>query len=57
MRRPRRRQVSFESTGAWTTWSTKNLTVSLNAGSNTIQLSPTVADGLPNIDHLNVGAV
>jgi hypothetical protein len=48
--------VSFENTGGWTTWSTKNLNVSLNAGSNTIQLSPTVADGLPNIDHLNVGA-
>ncbi|TDC85087.1 carbohydrate-binding protein [Micromonospora sp. KC606] len=48
--------VSFESTGAWATWSTKNLTASLNAGSNTIQLSPTVADGLPNIDYLNVGA-
>jgi hypothetical protein len=46
--------VSFENTGGWTTWSTKNLTVSLNAGGNTIQLSPTVADGLPNIDHLNV---
>ncbi|MEH1125658.1 CBM35 domain-containing protein [Micromonospora sp. CPCC 206061] len=48
--------VSFESTGGWTTWSTKNLAASLNAGSNTIQLSPTVADGLPNIDYLNVGA-
>lgn len=30
--------VSFESTGAWTTWSTKALTVSLNAGGNTIRL-------------------
>ncbi|MCW6009607.1 carbohydrate-binding protein [Micromonospora sp. CPCC 205371] len=48
--------VSFENTGGWTAWSTKNLTVSLNAGSNTIQLSPTAADGLPNIDHLNVGS-
>ncbi|TDC82176.1 carbohydrate-binding protein [Micromonospora sp. KC606] len=48
--------VSFESTGAWSTWVTKNLTASLNAGSNTIRLSPTVADGLPNIDYLTVGA-
>ncbi|GLH96476.1 poly(ethylene terephthalate) hydrolase family protein [Phytohabitans aurantiacus] len=48
--------VSFEGTGAWTTWVTKNLSVSLNAGSNTVRLSPTSANGLPNIDHLNVSA-
>jgi hypothetical protein len=45
--------VSFESTGAWTTWTTKNLTVPLNTGANTIQLNPTTAAGLPNIDHLD----
>ncbi|MBV7700662.1 carbohydrate-binding protein [Streptomyces sp. TRM70350] len=48
--------VSFESTGAWTTWSTKTVTVSLNAGSNTIRLDPATAAGLPNVDHLDVGA-
>ncbi|GAB2595743.1 family 43 glycosylhydrolase [Streptomyces capparidis] len=48
--------VSFESTGAWTTWSTKTTTVPLNAGSNTIRLDPTTAAGLPNVDHLDVGA-
>jgi len=47
--------VSFESTGAWTTWSTKALSVSLNAGSNTIRLDPTTASGLANIDYLDVG--
>ncbi|GLH96475.1 cellulase family glycosylhydrolase [Phytohabitans aurantiacus] len=47
--------VSFEGTGAWTTWVTKNLSVSLNAGSNTVRLSPTSATGLPNVDHLTVG--
>ncbi|WP_246001908.1 CBM35 domain-containing protein, partial [Allorhizocola rhizosphaerae] len=46
--------VSFEPTGAWTTWVTKTLTVSLNAGSNTIRLDPTIADGLPNVDCLDV---
>ncbi|GAA3465363.1 family 43 glycosylhydrolase [Saccharothrix longispora] len=46
--------VSFEPTGAWTTWSTKNLTAYLNAGSNTVRLEPTTADGLPNVDHLDV---
>ncbi|MEU6783053.1 CBM35 domain-containing protein [Nonomuraea angiospora] len=48
--------VPFESTGAWTTWSTKTLTVSLNAGNNTIRLDPTTAAGLPNVDYLDVGA-
>ncbi|MFJ9021026.1 carbohydrate-binding protein [Streptomyces sp. NPDC102259] len=43
---------SFEATGAWSTWVTKTLTVSLNAGSNTVRLTPTTADGLPNVDYL-----
>jgi hypothetical protein len=47
--------VSFEPTGAWTAWTTKTLTVPLNAGSNTIRLDPTTAAGLPNIDYLNLG--
>ncbi|ONI92604.1 hypothetical protein ALI22I_02995 [Saccharothrix sp. ALI-22-I] len=49
--------VSFEATGAWTTWSTKSLTAALNAGSNTVRLEPTAADGLPNVDYLDVGVV
>jgi hypothetical protein len=48
--------VSFEPTGAWSTWSTKTLTVSLNAGSNTVRLDPTTAAGLTNIDYLDTGA-
>ena len=46
---------SFAGTGAWTTWTTKTLSVALNAGSNTIRLTPTTADGLANIDYLQVG--
>lgn len=46
----------FDATGAWTTWVTKTLTVSVNAGSNTIRLSPTTANGLPNIDYLDFEA-
>ncbi|WP_217280399.1 carbohydrate-binding protein [Kibdelosporangium persicum] len=42
--------VSFESTGAWNTWVTKSLPVTVNAGSNTIRLNPTTSGGLPNID-------
>ncbi|MEU1512886.1 CBM35 domain-containing protein [Streptomyces sp. NPDC005811] len=42
---------SFEATGAWSTWVTKTLTVTLTAGSNTIRLNPTTAEGLPNVDY------
>ena len=45
--------VSFEPTGAWSTWATKTLTVSLNAGSNTVRVDPTTTPGLPNIDYLD----
>ncbi len=44
---------SFEGTGAWNTWVTKTLTVSVNSGSNTIRLNPTSSGGLPNIDYLD----
>lgn len=45
---------SFETTGTWSAWATKTLTVPLNAGSNTIRLNPTASGGLPNIDYLEV---
>jgi hypothetical protein len=44
---------SFEGTGTWTGWTTKTLTVTVNAGSNTIRLNPTTANGLANIDFLD----
>jgi rhamnogalacturonan endolyase len=44
----------FGATGAWTTWATSTLTVSVNAGNNTIQLNATTAQGLANIDYLDV---
>ncbi|WP_246002099.1 glycosyl hydrolase 53 family protein [Allorhizocola rhizosphaerae] len=47
---------AFNATGAWTTWATKTLTVSVNAGSNTIRLNPTTANGLPNVDYLEFDA-
>ncbi|MBC9730382.1 family 43 glycosylhydrolase [Streptomyces sp. TRM68367] len=47
--------VSFESTGAWSAWATKTLTVSLNDGNNTIRLDPTTAAGLPNVDYIEIG--
>ncbi|RVX41569.1 carbohydrate binding protein with CBM6 domain [Nonomuraea polychroma] len=48
--------VSFEATGAWNTWVTKTLTVSLRSGSNTIRLNPTTSNGLANIDYIDVEA-
>ncbi|MGW1595672.1 carbohydrate-binding protein [Streptomyces sp. NPDC002343] len=45
--------ASFEATGAWTTWVTKTLTVPVKAGSNTVRLTPSTADGLPNLDYLD----
>ncbi|MFF2203315.1 carbohydrate-binding protein [Streptomyces sp. NPDC058145] len=46
--------VTFEGTGAWSTWATKTLTVPVKSGSNVIRFSPTAADGLPNLDYLDV---
>ncbi|WP_226899679.1 family 43 glycosylhydrolase [Nonomuraea phyllanthi] len=48
--------VSFESTGAWSTWASKIVNVPLNAGGNTIRLDPTTTSGLPNLDYLDIGA-
>ncbi len=48
--------VSYEGTGAWDTWVTKTLTVSVRSGSNTIQLNPTTSNGLANIDYIEVDA-
>ncbi|WP_117215034.1 GDSL-type esterase/lipase family protein [Allorhizocola rhizosphaerae] len=45
--------ATFAATGAWTAWTTATLTVSVNAGANTIRFSPTTAAGLPNIDYLD----
>ncbi|MEU4442455.1 CBM35 domain-containing protein [Actinosynnema sp. NPDC050801] len=47
---------SFEGTGAWSTWVTKTLTVSVAAGANTIRLNPTTSAGLPNVDFLDFEA-
>ncbi|MDI1460845.1 GDSL-type esterase/lipase family protein [Catellatospora sp. KI3] len=51
-----RSAAAFDATGAWATWATATLTVPLNSGGNTIRLSPTTGDGLPNIDYLEVTA-
>ncbi|MFD4638741.1 cellulase family glycosylhydrolase [Lentzea sp. NPDC058436] len=47
---------SFPGTGAWTTWTTKTITLTLNAGANTIRTVATSANGGPNLDRLDVDA-
>ncbi|MBN2166997.1 MAG: RICIN domain-containing protein [Marinilabiliaceae bacterium] len=46
--------ISFPSTGAWTTWSTVSVTVSISAGTNDVRLESTGSTGLGNIDYMSV---
>lgn len=46
--------IDFFATGAWTTWGTAFATINLNAGDNTIRLTAEQADGLANIDKMEV---
>jgi parallel beta-helix repeat protein len=46
--------VSFQGTGAWTTWQTRTIPVSLTAGATTIRATATTVEGGPNVDHLTV---
>ncbi|NJM94347.1 MAG: T9SS type A sorting domain-containing protein [Cytophagales bacterium] len=50
--------VAFNGTGAWSTWSTAQITVSLPAGTNTVRLTANTSKGGPNVDKMDVeGAV
>ncbi|MEV4581465.1 CBM35 domain-containing protein [Nonomuraea jabiensis] len=44
----------FPGTGSWDTWADAALTVSLNAGVNTVRATGTTANGGPNVDRLSV---
>lgn len=46
--------LSFPGTGAWTTWSDVVVTKALNAGTNTIRLTSTTANGCANLDKVTV---
>jgi alpha-galactosidase len=46
---------TFPSTTNWDTWSTTDVTATLVAGTNTIRLTATTANGGPNLDKLTVG--
>jgi alpha-L-fucosidase len=46
---------AFNPTGNWDTWATVTFTAPLVAGSNTIRLTATTANGGPNLDKITVG--
>src|SRR4051794_24319005 len=46
---------SFAGTGAWTTWNTTTVSVTLTAGAHTVRATATTANGGPNVDSLIVG--
>ncbi len=47
--------ISFPSTGAWSTWATtSSVSVSLSAGNNRIRLIAEMSEGLANIDWMSV---
>jgi polygalacturonase len=46
--------VAFNGTGAWTTWQTRTFSANLIAGTNTVKVTSTTANGGPNLDYLEV---
>jgi hypothetical protein len=46
---------AFNGTKNWDTWSTASLSVPLRAGTNTIRVTGTTANGGPNIDKITIG--
>ena len=47
-------ELSFAGTGAWTTWATRTVNATLNAGTNTVRATATTTNGGPNLDALDV---
>ncbi|WP_084800377.1 carbohydrate-binding protein, partial [Promicromonospora kroppenstedtii] len=48
------RTAPFDATGAWTSWAAQTVTAQLDAGVNTVRLRATGAEGLANVDYLDV---
>jgi hypothetical protein len=46
---------AFNPTANWDTWADVTLTLSLNAGANTIRLTGTTATGPANLDYIEIG--
>ncbi|USX55922.1 cellulase family glycosylhydrolase [Lentzea sp. HUAS12] len=49
-------RLSFPSTGAWTSWTTKSTSITLRAGTNKIKTVATTSNGGPNLDRVDVDA-
>jgi Chondroitinase B/Carbohydrate binding module (family 6) len=45
---------AFNPTTNWDTWSTKTLTIPVNAGTNTVRMVATTANGGPNVDYIEI---
>ncbi len=46
--------AAFDPTANWDTWVTKNVSATVNAGSNTIRISATTSNGNANLDYVDV---
>jgi hypothetical protein len=46
--------ISFPGTGSWNTWATSTVNVRVASGGNKIRLTATTANGLPNLDYIDV---
>ncbi len=46
--------MSFNGTGAWTTWATNSIVLELKAGTNTIKAYAITANGGPNMDYIEL---
>ncbi|MGP3912641.1 CBM35 domain-containing protein [Nonomuraea sp. 10N515B] len=44
----------FNGTGAWTTWATAAVPVTLRSGANTVRITANTAGGNPNLDYIEV---
>jgi polygalacturonase len=47
--------ASFPATGSWDTWARKGFSVTLPAGTSTVRVTATTANGCPDLDYLDVG--
>jgi Alginate lyase/Carbohydrate binding module (family 35) len=46
--------MSFPATADWNTWANGTVTAAVSAGSNTVRITATTANGLPNLDYIDV---
>jgi hypothetical protein len=47
--------TGFNPTTNWNTWANVNVTLTVTAGTNTVRLTRTTANGPANIDYIEIG--